>query len=284
MEFLDGTAGRLAYHDSAPGRRDLPVVVALHASAASGRQWRGLAAQLTPHWRVVAPDMIGYGATPMTGTAQLDDEMALLTTLAARLDGPFHLVGHSYGGAMALELACRLPQRIASIAVYEPVAFATLRESARSDAGHDEAWAEIASLARRQIGLVETGDLSAAAAVFLDYWIGPGALSAMPAELQQYITGCMGKVATELGGIFTAPIVPDHFAALTMPVLLASGSRTTLAARSVVALLRQQLADPRWSVQPGLGHMAPVTAAEQINRLFADFLAEMASGRAIPAA
>lgn len=278
MPQLDCAAGRLVYHDLVPAPAGAPTVMALHSSAASGRQWRALAAVLAPGWRVLAPDLIGHGGTPMTGGAILEDELALLTALAGQIDGPFHLAGHSYGAAMALELARRMPQRVISLALYEPVSFAVLKGS-----GHDEAWAEIDGVARRHVALVEAGDPAAAAAAFLDYWIGPGALQTLPAEQQQYVAGCMPRIAADWRALFGTRLAADHFAGLAMPVLLLSGGRTTLAARSVADTLARLLSHARREILPGLGHMAPMSQPDRVIPAFAAFLSEMAARQPAPA-
>ena len=43
------------------------------------------------------------------------------------LDEPVHLIGHSYGGFVALQVAQQLPDRIGTIAAYDPVAFGVIR-------------------------------------------------------------------------------------------------------------------------------------------------------------
>lgn len=73
-----------------------------------------------------APDMIGTrsaghwtGGTPFT----LADEAAPIIAAIERRGVPVHLVGHSYGGGVALYIAARHPERIASLTLYEPSAF-----------------------------------------------------------------------------------------------------------------------------------------------------------------
>src|SRR5215212_8645123 len=80
-------------------------VVLLHSSGASGAQWRALAERLSARYRVIAPDLYGYGGTAGwagRGTFCLAHEAALVRGLMERLDEPAHLVGHSYGGAVAM--------------------------------------------------------------------------------------------------------------------------------------------------------------------------------------
>lgn len=270
MPMLETAAGRLSWFDNGCDGAAAPRLMLLHSGAASHRQWRPLIAALGSGWHIVAPDLIGHGETPMPdhGKPTLEEEVALLIALLERMDGPVHLVGHSYGGAMALELARHQPHRIASLAMYEPVAFGLLRDS-----GQREAWREIELVALRHIELVENGDARAAAIAFLDYWVGSGALQAMPEHMQAYVTGCMNTVANEFRELLQAPetTVVD-LKSLAMPVLLLCGSETTLAARGVIAELRRLLPAARYTNLAGAAHMAPVTHPDRVNSHLIDFL------------
>ena len=105
-----------------------PTVVLLHSSGCSGRQWDGLMTALQSRYRLHAVDLHGHGSTPAWAGGQrmrLEDDMALVQPLLTSAT-PVHLVGHSYGGALALRLAALMPERIASVAVYEPGLFRLL--------------------------------------------------------------------------------------------------------------------------------------------------------------
>jgi pimeloyl-ACP methyl ester carboxylesterase len=156
--------------------------------------------------------------------------------------------------------------------MYEPVAFSLLRNSSRR-----EAWREIASVAQRHIELVENGDTRAAAIAFLDYWVGPGALLAMPEHMQAYVTGCMDTVAGEFRELLQAreTTIVD-LKSLAIPVLLLCGSETTLAARGVVAELCRLLPAARHVNLAGAAHMAPVTQPGQVNPYLIEFLQAVA--------
>ncbi len=279
MPMLETAAGRLSWFDNGCAKGDAPCLMLLHSGAASHRQWRPLIAALGHGWHIVAPDLIGHGETPLPdhGNPTLEDEIALLAALLERMDGPVHLIGHSYGGATALELARRRPWCIASLAMYEPVAFGLLRDSSQRDA-----WREIALVAQRHIELVANGEARAAAIAFLDYWVGPGALLAMPEHMQAYVTGCMSAVASEFRELLQAggTAVAD-LTSLTMPVLLLCGSETTLAVRGVIAELRRLLPVPRYVNLAGATHMAPVLRPDLVNPLLIDFL-QAAAGMAEP--
>jgi pimeloyl-ACP methyl ester carboxylesterase len=107
-----------------------PMVIALHCSGSSGRQWNKLASALGDRCTLIAPDHIGCGATrPWSGDHRfcLADEAARILDIVDAQDGPIHLVGHSYGGGVALRVARERPERIASLSLYEPTAFHVLR-------------------------------------------------------------------------------------------------------------------------------------------------------------
>lgn len=96
-----------------------PRVLMLHcdaATAASG--WRHQR-RLTDRWTLVMPDRPGYGASP---AARVDFTTEPAAHLPLLRDGA-HLVGHSYGGVVALMMAGSAPELVRSLTVVEPPAF-----------------------------------------------------------------------------------------------------------------------------------------------------------------
>jgi pimeloyl-ACP methyl ester carboxylesterase len=110
-------------------------VVALHCSLASGRQWARLAEQLGSDYKLIAPDISGYGnhRGPVLLPMTLEEEVALLGERLAQAEWPFHLVGHSYGGAIAFRIATASPfaSRVRSLTLIEPVLPTLLTGAAR---------------------------------------------------------------------------------------------------------------------------------------------------------
>ena len=98
-------------------------------------------------------------------------------------DDKVHLVGHSYGGGVALNVALARPDRIASMALYEPSAFHLLRQMGETGAA---AFAEITGVARHICQGVVTGDYRGAVAAFVDYWNGAGRMERLaPARAER---------------------------------------------------------------------------------------------------
>ena len=198
MPTIQVNGAAIAYTAAGTGE----PVVALHSSAASGAQWRALGERIGDRFLLLAPDLYGYGATdpwPGHGPLTLADEAALVSALtAAECGGPFHLVGHSYGGAVALRFAVDHPERLRSLTLIEPVAFHLLRGRGAADGA---LFAEVCALADAVSAAALSGDYAGGMTRFVDYWNGAGAWAAIRPEARDASFG----MGTGPGGAGLAP-------------------------------------------------------------------------------
>lgn len=102
---------------------DLPQVLIVHGLFGSARNWGAIAKRLSADRRVVAVDMRNHGLSPWYETNSYTDMAA---DLAAILDGPCDVVGHSMGGKAAMVLALQHPEVVRRLVVADiaPVAYA----------------------------------------------------------------------------------------------------------------------------------------------------------------
>jgi pimeloyl-ACP methyl ester carboxylesterase len=262
LKIKDAT---IAYTDA--GRGD--TVLLLHGSASSRRMWQPLVERLAARYRVVAPDLVGYGeSTPWHDRLEATD-YDVVATFARELGAPLHVVGHSYGGALALRAALAAGSRVASLALVEPAAFLMLDRVA--DAA---AFAEIEAVAGRHLELVAAGALDACAAHFMGYWIGPETWAAMPPETRARLTATMPKIASEFRLLFRDRTRYDA-RRVRVPALLVRGTRTTLAARAVSGRLAVTLPGAGLAEIPDAGHMLTVTHAARVNAAIEAHLAHV---------
>ena len=138
-----------------------PPIVLLHSSMSSKSQWRELIESLRDRYRLIAIDLLGYGESAMPGDSySLRDEVRLVESVLARELQPgeqFHLIGHSYGGIVALQLAAQeRPQRVRSLSLFEPIAFHLLP-------ARDPDLAELEAVRREIADRLNAGDAHGAA-------------------------------------------------------------------------------------------------------------------------
>lgn len=242
-----------------------PLVVLLHCSLGSRQQWRSLVRLLEPEYRVLSLDLYGYGQTPMPAQSAgfgLTQEAALVRQLLTQvqLDGaPVHLVGHSYGGATALRLAWEDPGLVASLTLFEPVAFHLL---APADPALQPMLAVLAEMQRQ----VRQGRPDRAVGCFIDYWNGPGAFANSSQRSQQNFCAGLKKLLLDFQGLLGDPLRPIDLANLPMPVCLLAGRSSQPPALRVAEVLAATLPEPQLHWVEG-GHMAPVSHAAEVNAL-----------------
>lgn len=264
--------GRAFFREAGRGA----AVVCIHSSASSSAQWRPLMDHLAGRFRTLAVDLYGSGKSPMWPAVRplsLADEVALLEPVLAAAGDRFHLVGHSYGGAVALEAARAEPDRVESLVLFEPVLFSALiAEDPTQPAAR-----EIAAVRDDTVSALERGDPHASGARFVDYWMGAGTWASMPEPRREALAAAMGAVSAEWDAVFREPTPLSAFAALQVPVLSITGSESPASSRAVARLLAQTL--PRvTAVQiEGVGHMGPVTHPDRVNALIERYVEQFAT-------
>jgi len=252
---------------------DGPPVLLLHSSVSGNRQWRKLIGQLSGRFRVIAPNLRGYGGTtPWHGerAQTLADAAQIVLELidALALDAPLRIVGHSFGGAVALWAAHVLGARVSHLALYEPMLPGLLATHGRLEAARETAalYADV-----KRFGAA--GDWMALAQRFTDYFNGDGAWDASTPERRQLIAELLPPNPHEWDACI-APLRVGNLRGITAQGLLMRGRRTRPALAEMTAQIRQRFTHWRLVDMAGCGHMAPLTHADVINRWIDEFLGE----------
>jgi pimeloyl-ACP methyl ester carboxylesterase len=246
-------------------------VLCLHASAGGPGQWRALMARLAGRYRVLAPSRIGYGGNapwPGDRPARLEDEVAALAPLLDMVGPSVALVGHSFGGAVALKAALLHPARVRALVVYEPALFSPLVRHRQGD----PLTAEFVALAEETTRAVAAGDLAGAARRFVDYWHAPGTWDATPVERRGAILDGIRQLPAEWQCSLGEPGILTEAAALAVPTLYLAGTDSPAPARAVASLLAPALPRGELRELDGMGHMGPVTHPDRVNAAIERFL------------
>ena len=236
------------------------TVILVHGAFAESASWNGVVPRLTARgYTVVAA---GNPLRSVAGDAEVVDG------LVERAPGPVVLVGHSYGGALALWAARTLGKHVSHLALYEPMLPGLLRPHGRLEAA-----AEAEALHADVQRLGAAGDWLALGERFSDYFNGDGSWAASPPARRAAIAAALPPNVAEWAPVM-APLPADAFAGIGARCLLLRGTHTRRALREIAAVLARQHAHWQLDELPGCGHMGPLTHAEQVNQRLVEFLDE----------
>lgn len=247
-----------------------PAIVLLHSSMGSKSQWRTLMEQMRATHRLIAIDLHGYGDSPMPECPQqfsLADEVRLVQSTLTQVlaaDEPYHLVGHSFGGGVALRLAHADPGRVRSLCLYEPTAFHLLD-------GHHAALQEVRAVARATEEAVQVGPRAGATELFIDYWGGSGSFAALPASRQALFASLLDKVPLDFRALINDPHRACDYRRIARPLCLITGHQSPDCVHAIASVLAEALPDCEMP-KVDAGHMAPLTHSALVNPIIDGFI------------
>jgi pimeloyl-ACP methyl ester carboxylesterase len=236
-----------------------PGLMLLHSTVCDRRMW-------DPQWpilanagfRVVRCDFRGFGDTPVPQAPWNDAEDVL--DLAGELGlGPVAVVGASYGGKVALEIAARWPRQVTALALVSAVM-----------PGHEPSDA-LRGFGRREGELIEAGDVAGAVELNVDTWLGPAA-----DEATRELVRLMQRHAFEVQMAAAEEYEPAEVAvdldAITAPSLLVSGAMDLPDFPLIAAELAGLLPDARLVELPWAGHLPTLERPDEMTQLLTAFL------------
>jgi 3-oxoadipate enol-lactonase len=260
--------------DEGPGPPGAPrrgpsaqTVLFLHGLGGGAESWRPQLDALSPMVRCLAWSMPGYGRSrslPVTTIASLAG--AAVGLLDAVEVERAVVVGHSLGGFVAQELALSHPDRVERLVL--------VATTATLGAGPGSSWAE-EFRAARLAPLDEGRPMTELARTVVPGLVGPDC----PAPVVRAATKLMGSIApAAYRAALDAALGWDgreRLATLAVPTLCLAGQLDSLTPPAAVGQLAELIADCRFVVLEGSGHLVPLERPEEVSRQLRSFLAWM---------
>ena len=247
-----------------------PLVVLVHSSVSGARQWRKLIDALAPSFHVKAPNLFGYGSTPPWPNDHpqtLADQASIVEAVIPPDAEHLSLVGHSFGGAVAMTVAKRLGTRIDKLVLLEPNPCTLLR-----DHGREDAFAEISAIRDWVSHHAAEDKWHIAAERFADYWGGAGTWASTNHERRTAFETALRPNLYEWDAVMNdTTTLEEWIAALPARTLLCSDLNSP---RPICELAELFRAHTQWifhDIATG-GHMAPLTRPDLVNPIVEQFL------------
>lgn len=256
---------RMRYDDVGEGQ----AVLLVHAFPLSGAMWRRQVEALRGHYRLIVPDLRGFGGSdappgpyPMDDLA--DDLAALLEYLGvARVA----LVGLSMGGYIGFAFWRRHRDKVAALVL------------ADTRAGADSAEGKAAREANAR--LVEEEGAAAIADKLIPNLVAPGAPQAFRDELRALILANSPEgIAGALRGMAVRADSSDDLASIDVPVLVIVGAEDGLTPLAEAEALQAGIAGSAMVILPAAGHLSNLEQPEIFSAELSGFLARALASQA----
>ena len=235
---------RIAYLHGGQGE----VLMLLHGFGANKDHWTLVARLLTPHFRVIVPDLPGFGDSSRRDAASygVDEQLARIVAFADALGlAAFHLGGNSMGGYLASLIAVRHPERVKSLWLLAPAGVLSAEQS-------------------EMLALLETGDnpLVATDMVAFDR-LAALCFCKQPYMPAQFKRPLLARAVADapfnskiFGEMFSEPLALEtSLAGLAVRTLVVWGDDDRILHPSALAILRPLLADAEFILMRHMGHV-----------------------------
>jgi len=248
-----------------------PPVVLVHGSVSDYREWSNQLAPLARHYRVIAysrryhwPNVPPGKDADASVERQADDLAAIIQTMGI---APAHIVGHSYGGAVALNLALRHPELVRTLMLAEPGISGVLGDTSENDAVSKESQAVRAEMKEA----FASGDAERIIRTYAAR-VAPGEFEKAPPEVRQMLLANVPAFQLD----FTSrrsPFTCDDARRVAVPVLILSGDRSPMGLQRIAEAAARCIKAARLVRIPQATHWMQHDHAQAFNDAVLAFLA-----------
>lgn len=266
--MIEDPRGRIDYDEYGSG----PTLVFVPGSCSTGAAWRPVIAALNGRFRCVTTSLLGYGGTAERRTAQdtsIVHEAEILEAVVRKAGGAVHLVGHSFGGVVALTVALRGKVAVSGLTVLEAPAAQLLREY-----GEAQHYTAFRAMTDRYFAAFAAGEPDAIATM-IDFYGGAGTYASWPERVRAYAAQTTAVNIRDWASAYDLPLRRPGLAAIALPTMVAWGETSHPAVQRANALLARSIRGARCATIAGAAHFMIATHAGAVADLIADHAREV---------
>jgi len=243
-----------------------PTIVLVPGSCSTGAAWRPVLGAWDDRFRCVTTSLLGYGGTAERRTVHdsaITHEAEAIEAVIRKAGCPVHLVGHSFGGLVAIAVALRQRASLASLTFVEAPALELLRDDA--DPRHYRA---IRAMTEDYFAAFARGDAEAVSTM-IDFYGGAGTFASWPPRVRAYAVETTAVNVLDWASAYGFALSIAALNAIDIPVLVLWGEASHPAVQRASVLLAEGMRHTASAEIRGAGHFMIATHADVIGRLIA---------------
>lgn len=248
------------YYEQQGSNSNSPIVF-IHGSYASTSTWKKMVQHLALTHHCISIKLPGHCGMPDPddfNAPNISTELAIIESVIAELTNqPIHLIGHSFGGVVALALALKGTINISQLTLFEPVSTWVFKS-----VGALDMTAQVNSFIQGYRESISNNEVYACGQV-IDFWGGKGSFAPLP----DFIKDGMVPLTNNNNRHWTLCENTHHHRsalnALAIPTKLVCGSASNLIAQAIVQHLSHELPNAKQYIIPGASHFLVTSHANE---------------------
>lgn len=247
-------------------KKPLPCLF-VHGSFANANSWRKIIEYLPAHYNCYTVDLPGHGGTAdpddfnnPTLKPEFDTISAKLDTIPNATQG-IHLIGHSYGGVVALAAAMEKIAPVKKLTLFEPVDAGVLKVFSET-----QAMKIINDFQEEYRQAIVESDALACAKV-IDFWGGAGSFAKIPDHIQTSMATMTKNNARHWDLCVSNVREIKKYQNLNIPVTLVNGQLSHMVAKKISGALNDHLPDSNLNVIDNASHFMITSHPEECANL-----------------
>ncbi|QUM76088.1 alpha/beta hydrolase [Moritella sp. 24] len=245
-------------------------IVFIHGSYATTSTWKKIVQQLAETHHCISIKLPGHCGTPDPNdfaAPDINTELRIIESVVAELtEQPIHLVGHSFGGVVALALALKGAVSIRELTLFEPVATWVFKS-----VGDQAMTAKVNTFVQGYRKAISNNDAYVCGKV-IDFWGGKGSFDPLPDFIKDGMVPLTANNHRHWTLCENTHKARENLNTLAIPTRLVCGSKSNPVAQAITRYLGQEIPNNKQYTISGASHFLVTSHAAECLNIIADSL------------